>query len=201
METIKKIDWEKTWPSLLGLYPFMAEDGGNYTRVMLLDTGEIVDTRKTKTVLTHLARNFALDLTLVKARGRKVLHCTREVPLVIMSELVLLPVKRREAPMKDAGSMGYVVLSQIAGWDASPEASFRTRIFFHNQSYLDTLTSQTTLRKKIAEAEQLLGDYHRRHQLYQGNPGFPVGYGWPTEGQLWAVAREKNRCGGYRGFY
>ncbi len=201
METTKKIDWEKHWPNLLALYPFLAEDGGNYTRVLLLDEEAMVDTRKTKTVLTHLARNFSLDLTLVKARGRKVLHCSREVPLVIMSELVLLPVKRREPPMKDAGSMGYVVLSQIAGWDDSPEAGFRTRILFHNQNYLDILTSQTTFRKRIAEAEQLLGDYHRRHQLYQGTPGFPVGYGWPPNGHSWAMVREKNRSGGFRGFY
>ncbi|MFA5535737.1 MAG: hypothetical protein WDA53_01035 [Bacillota bacterium] len=201
METTKKIDWEQNWPNLLALYPFLAEDGGNYTGVMLQYSEGVVDTRKTKTVLTHLAKNFALDLALVKARGRKVLHCSREVPLVIMSELVLLPVKRREPPMKDAGSMGYVVLSQMAGWEDSPRAGYRTRILFHNQSYLDVLTSQATFRKRIAEAEQLLGDYHRRHQLYQSAPGFPVGYGWPSDGHAWAMIREKNPVSRFRGFY
>lgn len=196
-----RIDWEKVWTCLLGFYPLMGLDGGNYTAVLLGEEQEIIDTRKTKTVLAHLARNFALDLGLVKARGRKVLNCRREVPLVFLPELVLLPVKKRKAPMKDAGSLGYVILSQVAGWEGAPEPPFRTRVFFHNDTHLDILTTPVTFRKKVAEAELVLGDYHRRHQPPQGGLGYPVGYGWPAEGQIPVFLRERREKRGYTGYY
>lgn len=201
MEKIKRIDWEELWPRLQGLYPFIAEDGGNYTAVLLTEGQELVDTRKTKTVLAHLAGNFALDLALVKARGRKVLGCRREVPLVFLPELVLLPVKRREAPMKDAGSLGYVVLSQIAGWEEVEKPPYRTRIFFHQGTYLEVMTAPKTFRKRVAEAELVLGDYHRRHHPPQHLPGYPVSYGWPPEGQPALCFREWLPRRGYTGHY
>ncbi|NLL17982.1 MAG: hypothetical protein GX262_03030 [Clostridia bacterium] len=201
MEKTKRIDWEELWPRLLGLYPFIAEDGGNYTAVLLTEGEELVDSRKTKTVLAHLARNFALDLTLVKARGQKVLCCRREVPLVLLPELVLLPVKRREAPMKDAGSLGYVVLSQIAGWEEAKDPPYRTRIAFHHGGFMEVLTTPGTFRKKVAEAELVLGDYHRRHHPPQHLPGYPVSYGWPVEGQPALYFRERLSKRGYTGHY
>lgn len=201
MEKTNRIDWEELWPRLVALYPFMAEDGGNYTTVILTEGEELVDTRKTKTVLAHLARNFALDLTLVKARGQKVLRCRREVPLVLLPELVLLPVKRREAPMKDAGSLAYVVLSQVAGWEESGTFPYRTRIVFHGGAFLEVLTTPGTFRKKLAEAELVLGDYHRRHHPPRLLPGYPVGYGWPAEGQPVPCFRERLPRRGYTGCY
>ncbi|HHW06262.1 MAG TPA: hypothetical protein GXX34_01795 [Clostridia bacterium] len=191
MEKNTSLNWEENWPSLLGFYPCLAEDGGNYTTVMLAHGGEVLERRKTKTVLAQLARLFALDVALVKARGRKVLKSRREVPLALLPELVLLPVKRREAPMKDAGSIGYVVMSQVAGWEVAPEPPYRTRIFFQEGSFLDVLTAPVTFRKKMAEGELVLKDYHRRHHAPLGLPGYPVDYGWPPEGRPCFRLRER----------
>lgn len=191
MEKTTSLNWEEIWPRLLGFYPYLAEDGGNYTAIILANGEELEERRKTKTVLAHLARLFSLDVSLVKARGRKVLKSRREVPLALLPELVLLPVKRREAPMKDAGSLGYVVLAQVAGWEEAPEPPFRTRIYFQEGSFLDVLTTPATFRKKIAEGELVLKDYHRRHHSPLMLPGYPAGYGWPPDGQLCYRLRER----------
>ncbi|HHY61166.1 MAG TPA: hypothetical protein GX504_11145 [Clostridia bacterium] len=191
MEKNPWLDWEEKWPHLLGFYPFLAEDGGNYTKVMLAHGEQVVERRKTKTVLAHLAGLFALDVGLVKARGRKVLKSRREVPLALVPELVLLPVKRREAPMKDAGTIGYVVMAQVAGWEEAPEPPYRTRIFFQEGSFLDVLTAPATFRKKMADGELVLKDYHRRHHAPLGLPGYPVSYGWPPEERFCYRLRER----------
>lgn len=196
----EKIIWEEIWPQLLGFYPFMGEDGGNYTAVLISEDSELIDKRKTGTVLNHLARTFALDLRLVKAKGRQVLRSRREVPLVLLPELVLLPVRKRKAPMKDAGSLGYVILAHVADWDEAPEKPWRTRIFFHDETSLDVLTTVKTFQNKIAEAELVLGEYNRRHQPLSFRPGYPASYGWPGKKPL-GVLRETSHRRGYMGQY
>ncbi|HHX50005.1 MAG TPA: hypothetical protein GX711_01025 [Clostridia bacterium] len=165
MEKMPKLDLEIVWPRLQGFYPYMGKDGGNYTEVILGDGQRLTDPRKTETVLRALARVFALDIKLIQRRARQVLKYGREVPLAFFPDLVLVPMKTREAPFKDAGTVGYVVLCRISHWEPAPEP-YRTRIFFEDGAFLDTITIPTTVRRRLAEAQMILEEFRRYYPYF-----------------------------------
>ncbi|NLC38596.1 MAG: hypothetical protein GX779_04900 [Clostridia bacterium] len=168
MEKMPKLHLETVWPRLQGFYPSMGEDGGNYTEVILENGQRLTDPRKTGTVLRALARVFALDINLVQKRARQVLKYCREVPLAFFPDLVLVPVKTRDAPFKDAGTLGYVVSSRISHWERASKP-YGTRIFFADGTFLDTMTIPPTVRRRLAEAQMILEEFRRSHPYFYSN--------------------------------
>ena len=94
-------------PHLLGFFPVTTEQGGNDTELWLRDGRKICVPKKTKTVLKDLAQVFAKDISLVKRQAGQVLGYKRDLPLLLTPELILIPVKVREASFKDQGTVGY----------------------------------------------------------------------------------------------
>ena len=152
-------------PHLLG-FPCNHRTGGNDTELWLR-TAEKYVYLKTKTVLKDLAQVFAKDLSLVKRQAGQVLGYKRELPLLLTLDLVLIPVKVREASFKDQGTVGYCFYRGVETVQPLKEGRFKSALIFKNEQVLFTLNTVQKLRQKLSEARELLNYESRRLEWLQ----------------------------------
>lgn len=154
-------------PRLLGFFPITTENGGNDTELWLSDGRKICVSRKTKTVLSDLAKVFAKDICLVKRQAGQVLGYKRDLPLLLTMDLVVIPVKVREARFKDQGTIGYCLYQGVDMVQPIKEGVFKSALVFKNGQSLFTLNTVYKVRQKLSEARDLLNYESRRLRLLQ----------------------------------
>lgn len=152
-------------PNLLGFFPVTTENGGNDTELWLSDGSKICVPRKTKTVLSDLAKVFAKDICLVKRQAGQVLGYKRDLPLLLTADLVLVPLKVREAEFKDQGTVGYCIYQGVDTVQPLKEGTYRSALVFKNSEVLFTLNTVSKVRQKLSEARELLSYENRRLSL------------------------------------
>lgn len=108
-----KVDFSQIWPELIGLVPVYARDGTNGTRILLEHRQAIFSDLKTKTLLAQLARTFLFDLQAARRAFGRVCGRCYAIPVAIRPGLVLLPVRARQARVKDDGTRAYIVKAKI----------------------------------------------------------------------------------------
>ena len=136
---VSKFDFEEYWPQINCLIPITDENGGNSTQIYMQNGGKVLIQNRTNTVLKNLARVFALDLVELKKKYGKLVGRKTSTPLALHPNLILLPVKIREVVIKDEGSRGYVVNSQIKAVEFLNRK--KSRIIFLDGTFLDCLQS------------------------------------------------------------
>ncbi len=95
------------------LVPLYEQDGGNATRIYTA-TGQIHEDRRTmRWVLRKIARIYSVDLERLRHNVGANLAVSQGVPLPLAPELVLAPLKLRQAIGANDGSIGYVNISAI----------------------------------------------------------------------------------------
>lgn len=133
-----KVNFAQIWPELIGLVPVYARDGTNGTQILLEHRSAVFSDLKTKTLLAQLARTFLMDLKAARRAFGRVCGRCYAIPVAIRPGLVLLPVRAREARVKDDGTRAYVVKAKIRA--IRPECSgmrkARTRFVFCDGSTL-----------------------------------------------------------------
>jgi hypothetical protein len=165
--TVETYNIQEYLPHLLGFFPVTTEQGGNDTELWLRDGRKICVPKKTKTVLKDLAQVFAKDLSLVKRQAGQVLGYKRELPLLLTLDLVLIPVKVREASFKDQGTVGYCFYRGVETVQPLKEGRFKSALIFKNEQVLFTLNTVQKLRQKLSEARELLNYESRRLEWLQ----------------------------------
>lgn len=173
---------EEIWPQMVCFYPFYGENGGNYTRILLEDGRELVDKRRTTTMLEALAAIFATDLGALRRKYRSILGHNGLVPLPLHRDLVLVPFRVRRVQYKDHGATGYAVLDKVEGMEAASHfngqsqeghlpGAFASRLKLLGGSCLECMEKCTTLQKRLSEASQVKQEYSR---FYWGRRVLPI---------------------------
>ena len=152
-------------PKLMGFFPVTTEYGGNDTELWLSDGAKVWVPKKTKTVLKELAKVFAKDIVLVKGQARHILGYKRELPLLISLNLILVPVKVREARYKDQGTLGYCIYRSVETVQPLKEGGYNSALVFKNSQKVFTLNTVQKLRQKLNEAGELF-KYERQRQQW-----------------------------------
>jgi len=146
------------WREINALFPVYDTDGGNATVVLFAGGERQVDSRKTRTLVSTLARLFAVDLDVLKQRYGRHLERERELPLPLHPDLVLVPVRMRRPLGKDHGALGYLVRRQVVGCGAGKAGEVAAVITFADGTCLGCLNNPATIRRQLrlaAEAERL----------------------------------------------
>jgi len=174
-----KIDFPKIWPELMALVPVYAADGTNDTNILLEGKDALFSPLKTKTLLGQLCRAFLLELQVARLAFSRVCGRCYAIPVAIRPGLVLLPVRAREARVKDDGTRAYVVKDKIREFvpEITPSRQRGTRIYFRDGSSLLVLHRYSGVRDMILSAELVA----REAAALKG------------EGSTWSVCQVKER--------
>ena len=135
--------YKQDWQSICALMPMYLEDGTNGTVVTYLDgTAEEVAYRL-QWVLDDLLLHLHTNREALIKRSRMYLGSNaRRVPLVASEDFCLVPVKGREAFMRNDGTTGYVVLAHVA--DVIPRDK-ENRVYFTGGIYITVYDTTYTL--------------------------------------------------------
>ena len=145
--------YKQDWQSICALLPVYLEDGTNGTKVIYLDgTAEEVAYRL-QWVLDDLLLHLHTDREVLTKRSRMYLGRTaRRVPLVASEDFCLVPVKGREALLRNDGATGYVVLAHVA--DVIPRGK-ENRVYFTGGTYITVYDTTRTLWENLNLAKEM----------------------------------------------
>ena len=135
--------YKQEWRNICALLPSYLEDGTNGTVVTYLDgTAEEVEYRLCWVVDDLLLHLHTGREALIKRSRTYLGRNARRVPLIASSELCLVPVKGREALLRNDGSTGYVALAHVA--DVIPKGK-ENRVYFTGGTYITVYDTTRTL--------------------------------------------------------
>ena len=101
-----KMQLEKIKEEIVGLRPVYT-DTGNAT-IIYLCRGEAVDSRGMRSIMTALARIYAIDLAAQRSQLEIRLHRQAMIPFYLGPERVFVPLKMRRAMAEKDAVYGYV---------------------------------------------------------------------------------------------
>lgn len=139
------------------------DDAGNYTEVWLDDGQKILDRRRTRTVVKHLASLLGVSWqqqTTAWSRGKRC-HLP---PIVLGPDIVLVPLRLRYPRSRDEGGTGYVVESKVVKWESCRDSPYRTRLYLKGNQVLPCLLNLNTLELRLLAARKAL---RRRQEIQQ----------------------------------
>ncbi|MBS3977556.1 MAG: hypothetical protein KGZ75_12710 [Syntrophomonadaceae bacterium] len=152
---MEKVNLSQCWPDIFYFGPIWGKDGGNCTEIFIKGNNRLVDRRRTKGVLSALARLFARDLVYLRDSSRREANRSHSLPLVLDPAMVLVPVKARTASIKDEGTTGYLVLNKLERVEPLDKEGSNSRLIFQDGLEVTTLLSTATVRQRILEAKSL----------------------------------------------
>jgi len=153
------------WNGINCLCPFYDSDGGNYTKVFLINGEHLIDKRKTKTVLGALAKHFAVDLKSSRDNYGRQLSRRKSVPIPFHPEIVMISLRVREPQRKDEGAVAYVNSAKINGLEIlKDDLPFKTALIFKDQSRIKTLQSSTSVKALLKDADLVRSSYLNLYQ-------------------------------------
>ena len=149
-----EFSYPKNWPAIKYLIPVYGAHGGNETLVGLEGQTTYQDPRRLKTVINGLGKIFSLEMAVLRKNCAELVKRTNNVPLGLNQNLVLIPVHIRTPITKDDGATGQVVANKIKHFKARPGTNGqpKSRIFFHDGSWLDVQQRVKSLFKLEGEA-------------------------------------------------
>lgn len=153
---------EEQWAKINCFYPAYTASGANGTVLQFAGGTSLTKEHTCKAVLLALADHFAVNLARLRRACQDVTGHKNTQPLPLHPDLVLVPIEVRRPLGANQGRLGYAVLARIAGLTASHEEGYRGRIIFADDSHLDTLIGQRTLREREKEA-RLIWAHFREH--------------------------------------
>lgn len=151
----KRVDLRENLKEINFLGPVDGEQGGNCTLLILSGGQQVVDPRRTKSVLTALGRIYARDLVSLRHEASRVLGRRQEMPLFLGPGVVLVPVRTRRALFKDQGATGYLVLDKVAGLEEIQEGPYRSRVLFCGGGEIKTLYGRKAVGDRLREAREV----------------------------------------------
>ena len=135
--------YKQEWRNICALLPAYLEDGTNGTVVTYLDSSTEAVAYRLQWVVDDLLMHLHTDRAALIKRSRMYLgRNARRVPLIASSELCLVPVKGREALLRNDGSTGYVALAHVA--DVIPSGQ-ENRVYFTGGTYITVYDTTRTL--------------------------------------------------------
>lgn len=160
--------------NVVALFPgYGKENGGNITS-FYLDSGQMQeDQRSLKSCLRSIARNYSIDLPVLRCSIGELLDCRNNAPLPFHRHLVFIPIKVRKPLTKSDGATGFVNLLAIerilpAEKDNLQEICCYLQLTGGHQ--VPSLRSVSNVKRKIRQGKRAL-DYYLSLYFDQTNPG------------------------------
>ena len=145
--------YKQNWQSICALLPAYLEDGTNGTVVTYLDSSTEVVAFRLQWVVDDLLLYLHTDRAALIKRSRMYLgRNARRLPLIASPEFCLVPVKGREALLRNDGSTGYVVLTHVA--DVIPRGG-ENRVYFTGGTYITVYDTTRTLWENLNLAKEM----------------------------------------------
>ncbi len=154
MLTLTKRDPVKQYldEKLQALVPVYTE---NDRTIVLTAAAEHREPRTLPRLVEKIAACYCIDLGELRRQCRELLGIKRYFPLPLSSDLVLLPVKLRQAELTGELTFGFVNLAQVESLKALPESSQPrlSRIIFRGGGELEAYNSKSNLLDKKDQGE------------------------------------------------
>ncbi len=150
---------------LRALVPVYQE--GKTSTLVLTVKGEHQDKRSLQWLAGRVADYYGMDLKTLRKQYSPVVGQKHHISVPINPNLVLLPVKLRQAVEPGETTVGYVNFCQVEGVEENQEDSlFRCRIKFRGEDTpsLNCLNSYETLRSRMEQGKVALEEYLRRQR-------------------------------------
>ncbi len=188
--TEEKIYLRERWRDINYLGPAYGEQGGNSTLFIMSGGSRLLDPRRTRTILSALARVFSRDLVSLREEGGRFLRRKQEVPLVLSPDMILVPIRTRCARCRDDGTTGYLVLDKVSELNEVKEAPYRSKIIFKGGGEIKSLYNLKTVRNRLNESRELK---HEKEKLFWNEAGFnaPVLLREQAGDLVWLLAFQK----------
>ena len=152
--------YKQDWRNICALIPSYLEDGTNGTVVTYQDSSTEAVAYRLQWVLDDLLLHLHTNRAALIKRSRMYLGSNaRRVPLIAMPELCLVPVKGREALLRNDGTTGYIVLSHVA--DVIPKGK-ENRVYFTSKHCITVYDTTRTLWENLnltKEMKQNMEEY------------------------------------------
>ena len=163
--------YKQEWRNICALLPAYLEDGTNGTVVTYLDSSTEAVAYRLQWVVDDLLLHLHTDRAALIKRSRTYLgRNARRVPLIASSELCLVPVKGREALLRNDGSTGYVALDHVA--DVIPRGK-ENRVYFTGGTYITVYDTTRTLWENLNLTKEM--KKNMEEYLCQSTPLHSVG--------------------------
>ncbi len=152
-----------------GLMALVPDYKSGYKSTVITRKGSYPDSRAVSWLVKIVARHYCLDCSLMKKRGRTLLHKRSNISLVFSAGLVLIPVKLHVAKSESELATGYISLSEIesinlASAETGSKEPWLSKVKFKNGVQLATLNTPTTLCMRMRQGSEVLKDYRQRNE-------------------------------------
>jgi hypothetical protein len=137
------------------------DDGGNAARIYTHHHA-YEDTRSLRWLLSRTASYYGADVKLIRQQYGKFLNRRLLNPFPLSPDLVLLPLKMREAIIKEDSTIGYINGLQILKVEPLAQAPYRSALLFKTGLFLSCLNTVETIRGRLLQGEAVHQEYLRR---------------------------------------
>ncbi|RYD07034.1 hypothetical protein N752_00195 [Desulforamulus aquiferis] len=108
--------------------------------------------QKVRSVVNKLAKHHCADLQLLKKKAADILGKKIFCPIILGSELVLIPVKVRKPRIEGDNTLAYINLCSVKNTSVSKNPPFKTLIQLERGLSVGSYWSISTLTSKINHA-------------------------------------------------
>jgi hypothetical protein len=137
-------------------------EDGNVTKVFTGNGEQIVVRKTCRTVLKNLARFYGVDLVAIREKYGKPINKKQGVPIPMITNLLLIPVKVRKNPLgENDGTLGYVNFREIK--EVADGEGGNCHITFQCDKGLLVLVSRATMREYMKNARLVESLYFNQH--------------------------------------
>jgi hypothetical protein len=171
---------------LLALVPCYL-DGGNACRIFTR-VQDYADPHSLRWLLTQLAAYFGTSVKLLQEQYGPFLNRTLTVPLPLSGEVLLLPLKMREARVPGDTTIGYINGLSIDRVEPAP-APYRSAVHFREGLVLESYSAPGTVRERLLQGHAVYREFLRRQQELFPPPGERLS-GGQAEEEIIAYALE-----------
>lgn len=146
---------------LLALVP-VYENG--YRSAVITSQAAHREPRGVPWLLERLAAFYNLDLSLLRRRCAELLDIKSHISMPLNENLVLVPVKVRQAREQGETTMGYVSMLQVKEITcAKDEPPWQTRLLLEGGTQLKAINLESTMKTRMEHGQKVL-DAYIKHQ-------------------------------------
>ncbi len=181
MERAKEAAARYVEEGLLALVPVYA-DGGNACRIYT-GCGDYLDAHSLQWLLSRVAAYHGTGVKLLHQVYGPVLGRRNTIPLPLSREVLLLPLKMREARVAGDTTIGYVNGHRVTRVEPAP-APYRSTLHLREGLTLESFTTPATARERLLQGQSVYREFLRRRKEPGASAPYPSAPGGPPPGPL-----------------
>ncbi|NLX90037.1 MAG: hypothetical protein GXZ07_00330 [Firmicutes bacterium] len=151
---------EETIQALLPVY-----DGDGSGSLVYTRKNRFRDSRSLPWLVNRLAHYFSLDLAVLRKRSASLLNQKHHLSIPLSPDLILLPVKVRQAALQGETTIAYISLTEIENLqEIKDNPPYKSAILLHGGRVIKSLHGVSSLRERIRQGELVGEDFRSRRK-------------------------------------